>query len=226
MDTHIRTRTHTHTHTHSYGLMSPSKQIITYFKWKVFLHQAPWCDRQQDWCDNKNLSEEDKSKTVSPTGQSCCSLCFYLSYKQKPLHFNATSLFVSMSLDVSTESQCVAPQARRRYLVIYIEIHGPKWGEGGQVDCLSAYQYPLPLSTPYQDANLLATQYSFDPYHHYPADETFLTLTFCTHKVKSKGCTCSSWINYPSNWMDKQTRTMWGTGKLACVGKQYIQTRN
>lgn len=33
---------------------------------------------------------------------------------------------VSMSLDVSTKSRRVAPQARRRYLVIYIEIYGPK----------------------------------------------------------------------------------------------------
>lgn len=33
---------------------------------------------------------------------------------------------VSMSLDVSAKSQRVAPQARRRYLVIYIEIYGPK----------------------------------------------------------------------------------------------------
>lgn len=31
-----------------------------------------------------------------------------------------------MSLDISTKSQRVAPQARRRYLVIYIEIYGPK----------------------------------------------------------------------------------------------------
>lgn len=35
-------------------------------------------------------------------------------------------LFVSMSLDVSTKSQRVAPQARKRYLVICIEIYGPK----------------------------------------------------------------------------------------------------
>lgn len=30
------------------------------------------------------------------------------------------------SLDISTKSQRVAPQARTRYLVIYIEIYGPK----------------------------------------------------------------------------------------------------
>lgn len=31
-----------------------------------------------------------------------------------------------MSLDISAKSQRVAPQAERRYLVIYIEIYGPK----------------------------------------------------------------------------------------------------
>ncbi len=70
-------------------------------------------------------------------------------------------LFVSVSLDVSTKSQRVAPQARRRYLVIHIEIYGLKWGEGRQADSLSAYQYPPLLSTPYHAANLLATQCSF-----------------------------------------------------------------
>lgn len=50
-------------------------------------------------------------------------------------------LLFLMSLDISTKSQRVAPQARRRYLVIYIEMYGPKWGEGSQGDCLSAYQY-------------------------------------------------------------------------------------
>lgn len=56
---------------------------------------------------------------------------------------------VAMSLDVSTKSQHVAPQPRRRYLVIHIEIYGPKQGEGRQADCLSAYQYPPTLPTPH-----------------------------------------------------------------------------
>lgn len=94
---------------------------------------------------------------------------FIFPVKQKALHFNATPspnpphplLFVSMSLNVSTKSQSVAPQARRRYLVIYIEIYGPKWGEGRQADCLSAYQYLSRLPSPSQAANLLAAQRSF-----------------------------------------------------------------
>lgn len=72
-----------------------------------------------------------------------------------------SSFSVPMSLDVSTKSQRVAPQAKGRYLVIHIEIYGPKRGEGGLADCLSAYQYPLQLSTHHHAANLLERQLSF-----------------------------------------------------------------
>lgn len=43
-----------------------------------------------------------------------------------PLAFPASPSQPPVSLDVSAESQCVAPQDGRRYLVIYIEIYGPK----------------------------------------------------------------------------------------------------
>lgn len=101
------------------------------------------------------------SQSVSATAFSLFSV-FFINKSHYTLMLPPPSSFsVPMSLDVSTKSQRVAPQAKGRYLVIHIEIYGPKRGEGGQADCLSAYQYPLQLSTHHHAANLLERQLSF-----------------------------------------------------------------
>lgn len=131
------TWTITHTQTHSYGLKSPSKQITFQFMWKVFLSRTPRRARQQHWCDTQ--IKESKCRTSSPTGRTL-NCIFLINKSHYSLMLPTPRVF--LSLDVSTKSQRVAPQARRRYLVILIEIYGPKWGEGGQADLLSEYKYP------------------------------------------------------------------------------------
>jgi len=126
--------------------------------WKVCLNHTLRSHQQHAWCDTQISCKRKKCNICSDFFHSL----FNLSYKQKPLHFDAAPFPTPfMSLDISTKSQRVAPQARMRYLVIHIEIYSPKWEEGEQADCLCSYRYPLPLSILCSTANLLVTHIFF-----------------------------------------------------------------
>lgn len=80
------------------------------------------------WTRHKNLVHKSEFRNEgSHYSDPLCSLSFIILINKS--HYTLMlppTPPVSMSLDVSTKSQRVAPQARRRYLVIYIEIYGPK----------------------------------------------------------------------------------------------------
>lgn len=111
--------------------------------WKVFLIYTTPNDSHQNWYETQIYRK--RANVKQPSWYELWHFLFFFLINKShyilmpPLA--PTPPFVSMSLDVSAKSQRVAPQARRRYLVIHIEIYGPKWGEGGHIDSLSACQY-------------------------------------------------------------------------------------
>lgn len=96
---------------------------------KVFLCDTLWSGRTdaiEKFTVRGEICSLSSSKLLLASFLSLSLSLTFLLNKSPYTLMSPPPFFVFMSLDISTKSQCVAPQARRRYLVIYIEIYGPK----------------------------------------------------------------------------------------------------